>query len=220
MSSRDVVLGRIREALADRPAAELPPPAEVWPATGAATEALVERFARELGLLEGELHRCRSIDEARATLGELVAPLTGPPDGAVLGAIDRPDLRELAAGLPAGRIAWVADEGDPRQMAGLGAGLVAAEVLLADTGSCVVAAATAAERLMCYLVPICIVLARVDQLREHLPAAWGELAEKLSDPQRRGELVVLTGPSRTSDIEKILILGVHGPKRLVVLLVE
>jgi L-lactate dehydrogenase complex protein LldG len=34
-----------------------------------------------------------------------------------------------------------------------------------------------------------------------------------------GEFVIVTGPSRTSDIEKTLILGVHGPKRLIALLV-
>ena len=41
----------------------------------------------------------------------------------------------------------------------------------------------------------------------------------LRSEDSRGEIVLITGPSRTADIEKILILGVHGPKRLVVLLV-
>jgi len=57
-------------------------------------------------------------------------------------------------------------------------------------------------------------------LVEHLPAAWAEIARRAADPSLRGEFVIITGPSRTADIEKILILGVHGPKRLVVLLVD
>ena len=43
--------------------------------------------------------------------------------------------------------------------------------------------------------------------------------EGLRGKDSRGEIVLITGPSRTADIEKILILGVHGPKRLVVLVV-
>jgi L-lactate dehydrogenase complex protein LldG len=65
-----------------------------------------------------------------------------------------------------------------------------------------------------------VVVARGEQLVEHLPAAWAEIARRAADPLARGELVLVTGPSRTADIEKILILGVHGPKRLVVLLVD
>ena len=56
-------------------------------------------------------------------------------------------------------------------------------------------------------------------MAEHLPAAWATIAAACADPAARGEFVIVTGPSRTADIEKILILGVHGPKRLVVLLV-
>ena len=72
---------------------------------------------------------------------------------------------------------------------------------------------------MCYLPPVCIIVARVDQLAEHLPAAWGPISTACSTKDARGEIVLITGPSRTADIEKILILGVHGPKRLVVFVV-
>ena len=103
--------------------------------------------------------------------------------------------------------------------ANLPLGLVAAEYLLADTGTCVVACGTTQERLMCYLPPACVVVAKTDRLVEHLPAAWEEIGPRAADPALRGEFVFITGPSRTADIEKILILGVHGPKRLIVLLV-
>jgi len=43
---------------------------------------------------------------------------------------------------------------------------------------------------------------------------------KIIDPQAAKNMVFVTGPSRTADIEKILILGAHGPRRLVVLLLE
>jgi L-lactate dehydrogenase complex protein LldG len=106
-----------------------------------------------------------------------------------------------------------------KQMADIPVGLLAAECLLADTGTSVIACGTAPERLMCYLPPACVIVARVDQIAEHLPAAWPELARRAADRDLRGEFVLVTGPSRTADIEKILILGVHGPKRLVVFLV-
>ena len=73
---------------------------------------------------------------------------------------------------------------------------------------------------MCYLPPNCVVVAKAENFREHMPAAWKEIAERTAQPDRRGEFVVITGPSRTADIEKILILGVHGPKRLFVILVD
>jgi L-lactate dehydrogenase complex protein LldG len=60
---------------------------------------------------------------------------------------------------------------------------------------------------------------KVEQLVEHLPAAWDTIGPRCGDLSLRGEFVIVTGPSRTADIEKILILGVHGPKRLIVLLV-
>ncbi|MBQ8285141.1 MAG: LUD domain-containing protein, partial [Thermoguttaceae bacterium] len=66
----------------------------------------------------------------------------------------------------------------------------------------------------------CLVVARRSQLREHLPAAFPEIEAKMRNPEQRGEIALITGPSRTADIEKILVLGVHGPRRLIVFIIE
>ncbi len=124
-----------------------------------------------------------------------------------------------AADLPPGLVNWAAADWQPQHMAELSASVIEADALLADTGSCLIACPTAQDRLLCYLPPACVVVARVEQLLEHLPAAWPAIAPRVADPAQRGEFVIVTGPSRTADIEKILILGVHGPKRLVVLLI-
>jgi L-lactate dehydrogenase complex protein LldG len=106
----------------------------------------------------------------------------------------------------------------PEELAKLDAGLVSPEYLLADTGSCFFSASTAFDRLTTYLMPVSIVVAEKSMLRENLPAVWGEVKPKL-ETATNGEFVIVTGPSRTADIEKILILGVHGPKRLIVFLI-
>jgi len=216
MKSRDAILSRIRERLANDSHVDPPPVPEVWPPTHATTEQLAGQFAEQLQAVQGEVHHVSSMDQARQKLAEMIKE----SGWKTLGAVDRPICRELTAGLAADRLAWVTPDWDPNRMAELPAGLVAAECLLADTGSCMVASGTRQERLICYLPPACLVVARTDQLVEHMPAAWDRVARQTAEPDRRGEFVFITGPSRTADIEKILILGVHGPKRLIVLLVD
>jgi L-lactate dehydrogenase complex protein LldG len=216
MNSRDAILQRIRTELAKSGTVGSPPPVpEVWPRATSEPAALAQRFANELEAVHGELIRCTSMDEAQQRLVELLDSSQWPS----LGAVDRLLTRQVAGALEEARVAWTHSGWPAAEIAELPAGLVAAEWLLADTGTCVVVCGTPEERLMCYLPPVCVVVARVEQLAEHLPAAWAEIARQAADPARRGEFVFVTGPSRTADIEKILILGVHGPKRVIVLLV-
>jgi L-lactate dehydrogenase complex protein LldG len=220
MSSREAILQRIRRGLDNATAAGFgdlrePPRPEVWPITSPAPAALVSRFQSELAALKGEAILCATMADARRQLAELVAAEAWPR----LGSLDRPLAREITAEMTAGHVEWVTSEGTATQIEKLPAGLIAADALLADTGSCVVHCATAPERLMCYLLPACVVIAHVDQIAEHLPAAWGPIAAVCLSKESHGETVLITGPSRTADIEKKLILGVHGPKKLVVLLV-
>ena len=71
---------------------------------------------------------------------------------------------------------------------------------------------------MSVLPPHHVVIARREQLVPDLTAAYELLA-----PEIRADypsfICFITGPSRTGDIERILVLGAHGPKKLTVLLV-
>lgn len=213
--SRDSILHRLRTELSKGPAVQAPPVPEVWPRTKATAAQLADRFAEELKAVHGELVRVASIEQARQKLVELVKQSAWNR----VGVMERPLCQEVASVLEPARMMRPCANHGPKEFAPLAASLVGAEFLLADTGSCVIACGTAQERMLCYLPPACVVVARAGQLAEHLPAVWPELAKRCADPQARGELVIVTGPSRTADIEKILILGVHGPKKLVVLLI-
>jgi L-lactate dehydrogenase complex protein LldG len=214
MSSRDSILSRLRTALSSDAPLEYPPAPEVWPATNASTDAMAQRFTQELEAIGGEVIRSSTLEEAQQRLPRLLDELKC----STVGVLDRPLCRELT---PAMGDRVVALDADPpaKAMADLSASLLAPDYLLADTGSAMIACGVARERLLCYLPPVCVIAARTEQLVEHLPAAWEQIGPRVADPSLRGEFVFITGPSRTADIEKILILGVHGPKRLIVLLI-
>jgi L-lactate dehydrogenase complex protein LldG len=221
MTSREAILQRIRSGLTNAAAAGFgdvrePPVPEVWPRTSRVPSELLAQFSEELNLLKGEPLHFATIDVARQQLSQIMEA----GGWSRLGCLDRPLLRDLTGQIAAERIDWVSKDWMAEQIEKLPAALITAEALLADTGSCVVHCATAAERLMCYLPPVCIVAAGASQIAEHLPAAWPPIAAACRAPESRGEVVLITGPSRTADIEKKLILGVHGPKRLIVLIVE
>ena len=232
MTSRDTILQRVRSEISKGPQVAPPPVPEVWPRENPAPTVMAERFGKELAEVHGEVIRSATIEDARRQLAALAAQAQWTS----LGAMDRPLVRDVAADLPPGLVRFPEDsrrrgtpphcnggaldnDWQPRQMAELSASVIESDVLLADTGSCLIACPTAQDRLLCCLPPACVIVARVDQLAEHLPAAWATIAPRAADPATRGEFVIVTGPSRTADIEKILILGAHGPKRLVVILV-
>ncbi len=62
--------------------------------------------------------------------------------------------------------------------------------------------------------PVHLVIAGRDQLVPDLAVAMSMLRERYDD-RWPSALSVITGPSRTADIEKNLVMGAHGPKRLV-----
>ncbi len=87
------------------------------------------------------------------------------------------------------------------------------DCLVAQTGSIFVSTRSANGRAASVLPAMHLVVARREQIVPDLPAAFALLRQRYG---RRwpSALTLITGPSRTADIEKILVMGAHGPKRL------
>jgi L-lactate dehydrogenase complex protein LldG len=97
-------------------------------------------------------------------------------------------------------------------------GITECDALIAQTGSVVLTSRSAGGRALSVLPPHHVVLARRDQLVPDLPAAFELLKMQYGD-NYPSMISFITGPSRTGDIERILVLGAHGPKKLTILCV-
>ena len=86
---------------------------------------------------------------------------------------------------------------------------------LADTGTLVQDATAIDKRLVSTLPTIHVALISSASLLPDM-ATW--LTEV--DPKDTGYIAMITGPSRTADIERVLTIGVHGPERLIIIVID
>jgi L-lactate dehydrogenase complex protein LldG len=93
-------------------------------------------------------------------------------------------------------------------------GVTGCDCLIARTGSIAVSTRSAGGRALSVLPPVHLVLARREQVAPDLEAALALWRRRYGESWP-SNLCIITGPSRTADIEKILVMGAHGPKRLV-----
>jgi L-lactate dehydrogenase complex protein LldG len=98
-------------------------------------------------------------------------------------------------------------------------GVTACDCLVAQTGSIIVSTLSAGGRALSVLPPAHLVIAHREQVVPDLVAGMA-LLRKRYDRHWPSALSVITGPSRTADIEKILVMGAQGPKRLAVYFAE
>lgn len=98
-------------------------------------------------------------------------------------------------------------------------GITLCEALIARNGSVMVSNQSAAGRRLSIFPHQHIVIARTGQLVLDLKDAFRLLKNKYG-AQIPSMISNITGPSRTADIEKTLVLGAHGPKELFVFLID
>lgn len=239
MNGREEMLMRIRKALGgERSASTLavgagPRPRLEGIMPTIAPEDRLTRFEAELGKVAGLSYRASTELELERILRTIIdssqsaeVVLTRNP---LLGQIGLPEKLHAwgksgthwTVGLAGKPEATSAEEFRARCFSA-GVGISGVDYVLAETGSLVLTSQTEGCQLASLAPPIHValycrsqILSSLDDILERLPVGGTHSGTALGR-----SAVFITGPSRTADIEQILIRGVHGPREVHAILVE
>jgi L-lactate dehydrogenase complex protein LldG len=219
MTEREKILARVREAL--KTSAPLPgahgaahahaSTARQWlPKVGESFDEQLALFIKNIAELKAGFQLFTSADEVRQALVRLrdledwkqAACHSGGLTDAICPPLDIPLLRTNKPY-------------DVHALEACDVGISECDALIAQTGSVLVTNRSAGGRALSILPPHHVVLARREQLVADLPAAFDLLKQKYA-ANYPSMISFITGPSRTGDIERILVLGAHGPKKLTI----
>jgi L-lactate dehydrogenase complex protein LldG len=100
-------------------------------------------------------------------------------------------------------------------------GITGASAALAATGTLVLVSGKGRPRSPSLLPPIHIAVVKTDQIETTLER-WVEQQRKdgLDTLRASSNVILISGPSRTADIAMTLVMGMHGPKKMHIILVE
>lgn len=229
MSDRQKILARIREALrlpAPRPGAHggtsldqaadasgtsVPNYAAWLPVVGPTWEERAALFGRNAADLRAEFHLLAHQSELPGAFRKLAAD-----HGWKYIITHRGRLTDLALqGNNSLRIDHTDAGYQTADMEAADVGLTECEALVAQTGSVLVSSRSSGGRALSVLPPHHVVVASASQMVADLSGAFAHLRAKYGTDYP-SFLSFITGPSRTGDIERILVLGAHGPKRLTI----
>jgi len=178
---------------------ELPKPSD---------NALDVLFAEQFSKVAGNFIFCENEAGLITNLGQLITEKLWKN----IFTID-PSIQEI---LHKGNIKYFGKNDD---MVNMEAGITLCEFLVARSGSIIVSSKQASGRRMSVFPPAHIVIAYSDQLVPHVKDALEGLKKRYKS-KLPSQISTITGPSRTADIEKTLILGAHGPKEVYVFLLD
>ncbi len=226
MSERENILARIREALvipAHKPVRSvLQNGKDAAPETGNGYAAFLpmaatgfddqqKQFQLNAADLKAEFHLLENAADAAAALAKISLEEGWKKVATHHGELTLPACKAL--GLPT---LIVDDAFDKNELEASDAGITECDALVAQTGSVLVTSRSAGGRALSVLPPHHVVLARRDQMVSDLPAAFALLKARYG-ADFPSMISFITGPSRTGDIERILVLGAHGPRKLTIL---
>jgi len=221
-AAREAILARLRHAYARDEQAQAAAVAEAWDRLGRHEANLVpERGQRDA---EGRVALFTEMAQAVMADVQRVPSLQEVP-AAVAAYLRRHNVPQRVVLAPdplLDRCGW---ESQPllRVRRGTAAGsdlvgVTVAEAGVAETGTLLLASSPERPTLLAYLPETSIVLLPAERIEGAYEQAWQHVRALRDGPPRSVNLV--TGPSRSADIAGKLELGAHGPRRLLVLVLD
>ncbi len=209
--ARENILHRVRTALGrseGQPPTAEPPVRLRVPEVD--LETRIDSMLARVEALAGKTHRAATPADARDFVAAAIAGKTAVASNA-------PFLAECGiAGLSNVRSDINNRETLRELCATCDVGVTSADYALADTGTLVMLSSPQEARLISLLPPAHIAVVPASRLLGSLD----ELFTILPNPsEQTSSMVLITGPSRTADIEQILVRGVHGPGEITVVVV-
>ncbi len=208
MPARDEILARLRQQ-AKYAAMPLP-----WQSRQQFDD-LAGQFVAALTAARGEAYRVHDLDEGLSLAGDLLQQVEA--ERVVVNSEFPLDGVDLPGRWPA--IHWHVvgeSQGDLRAFcAAADVGLSGADAALAETGSVIISSGPGRSRLATLLPAVHIALVSTSRLTSDI-FTWSA--------SRQGTLpanvTLVSGPSKTADIEQTMTVGIHGPKRFIVILYD
>ena len=178
---------------------------------------LISRFVQELSLAGGQTRQVHDLAQLVSAIEDILRErqtgrllVSADPLIGELGLIDQLRAKGIEVKVITG------DE--PAQVAQLEVGLTGALAAVASSGTLLLAGGASGAALASLLPPLHLTLIRAEQIKPDLTGVWPLLSQAIQTGER--ELCLITGPSKTADIEQTLVQGVHGPGELIVIILS
>ena len=205
--AKENILKKIRQALTESTPLPFPQAEGNAPVFPASLQPMEIEFAEHFNSLLGRFVFCANQQEAGAQLNQLVL---------------QRKWNKLVCHEPALR-SMLQKNGynnfSDSSLAECDAAVTGCEALIARTGSIMMSTAQESGRTVSVYAPVHICIASANQLVYDVKDALQLLKEKYGN-KLPSFITLATGPSRTADIEKTLVVGVHGPKEVFCFLVD
>ncbi|HKQ04482.1 MAG TPA: lactate utilization protein C [Blastocatellia bacterium] len=229
MTARDEILSKVRQALGNRHAAHsaglpddiVPAPPPLAPLSEHERDTLVEQFAVALARVGGGFSVAASAQE----VGEQIAGIAAQVKSRKAVGWHSPWFEQLGlmSRLAEMDVELITDRERPdkaafiNEAAEAGLGVTAVDYALADSGTLCLLAGKTRPRTASLLPPVHVAILRPEQILRGLDDLFTLLP---ADDRLSSAVTLITGPSRTADIELTLVVGVHGPQQLHVILAD
>ncbi len=204
--SKQIILDKLRKTESTRKAAELLEPDWTQPVFEKPVD-LLKSFTSELETLAGKVIYCENEAELKTQLSNLLQQ-----KGLSTLFCRDTQLTHLFQNT-------ILLENKPDQFLKMQVAITRCEALIAKSGSILVSSAHESGRLLNVFPPIHMVVAYENQLVPFIEDALKVISHRYSN-NLPSQITLVSGASRTADIEKTLVMGAHGPKELIVFIVK